>query len=135
MLSHTRLRRGPVIGAAILAAMLSAIPSAHSAPPARMSFDGSWSVLIITDSGSCDRAYRYGVRMSNGRVYYDGRAGVDISGSVGRNGRVDVQVRLGDQQAVGTGRLSEDSGGGQWQGASPDQQCAGHWIAERRDGQ
>jgi hypothetical protein len=135
MLPHTRLPHGPVIGAAILAAMLSAIPSAQSAPPARMSFDGSWSVLIITDSGSCDRAYRYGVRISDGRVYYEGRTGVDISGRVSRNGRVEVQVRQGDQQAVGTGRLSGDSGGGQWQGTSPDQQCAGHWIAERRDGQ
>jgi hypothetical protein len=129
MLSRTRFLHGPVLGA-MLAAMVSAIPPAKSAP---MSFDGGWSVLIVTDTGSCDRAYRYSVRISDGRVYYEGAAGVDISGRVTRNGRVNVQVRQGDQQATGTGSLSADSGEGSWRGASPDQQCAGHWTAERRD--
>lgn len=33
----------------------------QAAPPDR--FDGTWSVEIITETGSCDRAYRYPVRI------------------------------------------------------------------------
>jgi len=129
MTSNRQIWGGAIIGAAALATMLSAGASAR---PARMNFDGPWSVVVITDYGSCDRAYRYGVEIQNGRVFYRGSAGVDISGQVGPRGQVNVQVRQGEQQAVGTGRLDEDSGGGQWSGASPSQQCGGHWVAERR---
>jgi hypothetical protein len=90
-------------------------------------------VLIVTEYGSCERAYRYGLQISNGRVFYQGGSGVDISGRVSPRGQVSVQVRQGDQQATGTGRLSETSGGGRWSGASPNQQCGGHWEAERRE--
>ena len=122
--------QGPIMGAAILMTTLSANAPALSAP---MSFDGPWSVVIITDQGSCDRAYRYGVQISNGRVSYQGNSGVDIFGHVTPRGQVNVQVRQGDQQAVGTGRLTQESGEGRWSGTSPNQRCAGHWIAERRD--
>jgi hypothetical protein len=130
MLTNKLIWQGPIAGAMLLAATLSA---GARAPSAQMSFDGHWSVLIVTDYGSCDRAYRYGVQISNGRVFYEGGSGVDISGRVGPRGQVSVQVRQGDQQATGTGRLSETSGGGRWSGASPDQRCGGHWTAERRD--
>ena len=122
--------QGPVAGAMMLAATLSA---GARTPSAQMNFDGSWSVLIVTDYGSCDRAYRYGVRISNGRVVSNGASGVDIFGRVSPRGEVSVQVRQGDQQATGTGRLSEASGGGRWSGASPSQRCGGHWEAERRE--
>ena len=36
---------------------------------ARTPFDGAWSVLIITDRGTCDRAYRYALRIADGRVF------------------------------------------------------------------
>jgi len=130
VLSNKLIWQGPVAAALLLAATLSA---GARAPSAQMSFDGPWSVLIVTDYGSCDRAYRYGVRISNGRVTYDGASGVDLFGRVGPRGEVTVQVRQGDQHATGTGRLSESSGGGRWSGASPNQQCGGHWEAERRE--
>ena len=120
---------GVVIGIAALATML---PGNAAARAPRLNFDGPWSVVVVTDYGSCDRAYRYGVEIQNGRVFYRGSGGVDISGQVSPRGQVNVQVRQGEQQATGTGRLDEDSGGGQWSGASPGQQCGGHWIAERR---
>jgi hypothetical protein len=113
-----------VLGGAMLAASTSA--------PARTNFDGAWSVLVITDYGSCERAYRYGVQIVNGRVLSDGEAGVNISGRVSPRGQVNVEVRQGNQQAVGAGRLSQATGGGRWKGASPDQQCGGHWTAQRR---
>ena len=94
-------------------------------------FDGPWSVVIITDSGDCDRAYRYGVRIEGGRVYYAGESGVAVSGRVDANGRVSVALRSGDSTAQGSGRLSETSGQGRWRGTSQNASCSGRWQAER----
>ena len=129
MSANTLIARSLIAGAVMLATTLSA--SART-PSAKMNFDGSWSVLIVTDYGSCDRSYRYGVQISNGRVFYQGGFGVDIFGRVSPRGQVSVQLRQGNSQATGSGRLSEVSGGGRWSGASSDQQCGGHWVAERR---
>ena len=120
---------GAVLGVAALATMLSTDASARTT---RMNFDGPWSVVVITDYGPCDRAYRYGLEIQNGRVFSRG-SGADIDGQVGPRGQVSVQVRQGQNQAIGTGRLSEASGGGRWSGASPGQSCGGHWVAERRE--
>src|SRR4029077_8926556 len=62
------------------------------AAPAATAFDGAWSVVIMTQSGGCDRAYRYGVRISNGDVIYDGGGPVDLQGHVYSNGVVRVSV-------------------------------------------
>jgi hypothetical protein len=103
-----------------------------SAKATRTSFDGSWSVLIITDAGTCDRAYRYGIRIAAGRLHYDGGMGVALSGQVTPNGNVSVNLSQGDAVAHGSGRLSRSAGSGRWQGASPSLRCSGHWQAERR---
>jgi hypothetical protein len=134
MTSNRWTRRGLVMSAATAAMLLSAHPGADAArmSAARMNFDGPWSVVVVTDYGSCDRAYRYGVQIVNGQVFYRGNAGVNIFGRVTPRGQVSVQVQQGNQQATGTGQLTEDSGGGRWSGASPERQCGGHWIAERR---
>lgn len=121
--------RSVIMAAASGAAILSAGVPAHAA---RINFDGPWSVTVITDYGACDRAYRYGLEIQNGQVFYRGSSGVDISGRVTPRGQVSVQLRQGESQAVGSGRLSEASGGGRWRGASTGQQCGGHWVAERR---
>ncbi len=109
---------------------LAAAPAAQARTP----FDGQWSVSIITDSGeTCDRAYRYALRITDGRITYDDPA-FDVSGNVGPNGQVRVVVRSGQREAVGTGRLSRDGDGeGSWSGRSPSAACSGHWEAERRD--
>lgn len=96
-------------------------------------FDGNWSVLIVTDQGGCDRAYRYAVRIDDGRILFRGTEDIRLSGAVSPSGQVRVRVSRGDQSALGTGRLSEDSGTGTWTGHSSQQQCSGHWEAERRE--
>ena len=96
-------------------------------------FDGSWSVLIITEVGDCDRAYRYGVRIERGKLIYMGETGVNVSGRVDRNGRVSVSVSRGDQSATGAGRLFGNRGAGKWKGKSSSAKCSGRWAAERRD--
>jgi hypothetical protein len=98
---------------------------------ARTPFDGAWSVLIITDRGTCDRAYRYALRIADGRVYYEDPS-FSVSGAVDGAGRVRVGVSAGGQSATGYGRLSGNYGQGSWSGRSSTSQCSGHWEAERR---
>ena len=129
MLPNKLTLQGLTVAAAIFATTLSAAARAPSA----QGFDGRWSVLVFTEYGSCGGGYRYGVRISNGRVFYVGSSDVDVSGRVSPRGQVRVQVRQGDQSATGTARLSQTSGGGRWSGSSPTRQCAGHWVAERRE--
>jgi hypothetical protein len=108
---------------------LAAVPSG-SVTAAAASFDGNWSVLIMTDAGTCDRAYRYGVRIAGGRIYYQG-GGPSVSGRVDPSGRVVVSLRYGESAAHGSGRLSRSVGYGRWQGASSAMRCSGRWQASR----
>jgi hypothetical protein len=111
----------------------AAVPSRPApAAPVATAFDGDWSVVIMTQSGGCDRAYRYGVRISNGDVVYDGGGPVDLQGHVFSNGSVRVRVSGAGQEANGQGRLSRSVGTGTWQGQGSLGSCAGVWQAERR---
>jgi hypothetical protein len=113
--------------------LISTIAVAAPAQQRNLSrFDGLWTVLVITDSGTCDRAYRYGVRIMGGQIRYAGEAGIQFSGTVAANGNVTVAVQSGDRTATGSGRLSTDDGGGTWAGTSPGNRCSGRWEAERR---
>jgi hypothetical protein len=123
----TRLSRAipAFAAAAILAA--TALPASAVA---KSNFDGKWSVLIVTQKGTCDRAYRYPVKIDNGSVGYAGDASFSVSGKVGPNGAVTVVVARGDQSAKGIGRLSATDGSGLWTAGSGE--CSGTWTAERR---
>jgi hypothetical protein len=108
-------------------------PAARSrGSAATTTYDGSWSVLILTQNGPCDRAYRYGVRISNGYVVNEGGEAVTLRGRVSPNGAIQVSVSSSVGQAEGEGRLSRGSGNGVWQGQSSGGSCAGTWQAERR---
>ena len=98
---------------------------------ARTVYDGSWSVLIVTQRGTCDRAYRYGIEIVNGRVIYNGGV-VNMSGRVSSGGGVSVSVSSGSGYASGSGRLSRHAGRGHWSGRSGSSACSGYWEAERR---
>ena len=105
---------------------------APTAARAQAGFDGLWTILIVTEAGECDRAYRYGVQIDHGRIVYDGTAGVELTGTVDPSGRVSATVQRGEQGATGTGRLSGARGRGNWRGRSSTGQCSGYWEAERR---
>ncbi len=113
---------------AVMALLFSA--AAGSAAVARTPFDGRWSVSVITNAGTCDRGYRYRLNIENGQISYDDPA-VQVSGQVTPRGQVQVVVRAGGQQAVGTGRMSPQYGEGRWNGQSATGQCSGVWQAER----
>ena len=120
------------LGSASAATRVPAMPAVPPGPSSVSQFDGNWSVSIITDSGTCDRGYRYALRIVGGRVYYDNPS-FSVSGQVNARGYVSVTVGAGSQQAAGTGRLSRDYGQGTWSGRSATDQCSGHWEAERRN--
>ena len=116
-----------VVAALAAAATLNAKPAAAvTGVP-----DGHWSVLVITERGDCDRAYRYALRVANGHVSYDGDAKVNMAGTVTPAGLVNVSIRLGSKGAEGTGQLSGGTGAGTWHGIGPNATCAGRWEAER----
>jgi hypothetical protein len=125
--SHNRTASRAAL--ALIAISFAGALGAAAPAAATPSYDGLWSVVIMTEKGACDRSYRYPVRISNGAVQNDGPSLINVSGKVGGNGAVTVLVSAGDKSASGTGKLSGKAGGGQWSGAG----CGGHWEAERRD--
>jgi len=115
-----------VVSTLALAAAVPALRPAEAVP----SYDGVWSVVIVTQQGICDPSYRYPIRITKGNLVNAGHAQVTISGKVGKNGAVVVNVAAGDKTATGTGRLGGKVGGGSWSGGNG--LCSGIWQAERR---
>jgi len=125
-MSQNRYRNlSTAVLALCLAAIMGTTPQAIAAP----SYDGLWSVVIVTETGTCDRAYRYRIRISNGTLINAGDEAFVISGKVSANGSVSVRVSHGEKHASGSGRLSGNAGAGSWTGGD----CAGTWEAERRN--
>ncbi len=122
--------RARIAGVCVAFALASLGATVASALPGQTkpNFDGSWSVVIVTEKGDCDRAYRYPINITNGSLANGGSASFDISGKVGPDGSITVRVSRGDKNATGIGRLTAASGTGSWTGGS----CAGTWAAERR---
>lgn len=105
-----------------------AAPASVAAP----GFDGTWSVLVVTNNGNCDRAYRYEVRIAGGQVRPASDDPVSMSGTVSGNGAIKVNVGRGEQKASGSGRLAGKAGTGKWIGRGNTGTCSGTWSAERR---
>lgn len=91
-------------------------------------YDGTWSVLVMTQKGDCDPGYRYPVRISNGQLVNAGDSAFTITGKVGDTGAITVTVSAGGKSAIGVGHLAGNEGGGLWTGGA----CSGSWTAERR---
>jgi hypothetical protein len=117
MISHS-------IRAVTLATLFAVTMFAAGTSALAASFDGPWSVLVVTKS-------RYGVTISRGVVYYAGGGPVSLTGRVSPSGSVTVRVSSGPQYALGSGRLSRSTGGGSWRGQGPNGACAGVWSASR----
>jgi hypothetical protein len=115
---------------ATFAGLLLATASIPSDAARRNSYDGVWSVAIYTQRGDCDRAVRAAVRITDGRVSADDQS-YQAYGAVGRDGLIKVTVASGNRSASGSGRLSQNAGGGRWRTATGE--CSGHWTAERRN--
>ncbi len=125
------MKKRSVLLAMLATLALGSLLWAAPAAKARAGFDGNWSVLIVTDSGTCDRAYRYALQILNGRITYPDQT-INITGHVSGGGYVHVLVSAGGQYANGSGRLYDNSGAGRWSGRGSTSACTGHWEAERR---
>ena len=79
---------------------LACIGLIPSGAVARSAFDGSWSVLIVTHRGGCDRAYRAGVRIIDGYITPEA-SGFNLQGRVSRKGSVRVIISAGAQSGSG----------------------------------
>jgi hypothetical protein len=112
-----------------LLAVLAAIGGFQPAKATPAGFDGAWTVLIITQAGSCDQGYSFPVQISGGQVTSSGMA--NITGTVGRGGGVTVRVTQGGSYATGTGRLGATGGAGRWSGRGSSGACSGRWQATR----
>ena len=118
---------------AAIAGMLTVAAAARSdaagRPAGSRAYDGRWSVVIYTLRGDCDRTLRYSVRIVGGRVLAD-QQNYQVAGLVGANGSIRVVVAEGGRSASGSGRLSGNSGRGNWR--TDNGSCGGQWVAERR---
>jgi hypothetical protein len=116
---------GPLAAFALYAASLNFAATPTMALPG---YDGLWSVLIVTQNGDCDRAYRYPIRITRGTLSNAGDAAFTIAGKVGSTGLIRVTVSHGNVSANGLGQLAGNMGSGSWNGGS----CSGTWTAQRR---
>jgi hypothetical protein len=95
--------------------------------------DGTWSVQMVTDSGICDRSYNYSIAIENGNVRYilaPGDSPTTVSGRVGPDGAVNLDIRRSIAKVDASGRLSDKSGSGTWKLGMLG--CTGRWTAQKR---
>ena len=97
---------------------------------AQQQFNGSWSVEVIPQRGSCARALRLPVVIQNGQVRYGGAEGIAVSGGVTPRGVILGSVGAGGVQARVVGRLRGRSGSGTWATVGT-LNCSGQWRAAK----
>ena len=120
--------RNSIRSVALFAFVAASATIATTSTFAVPAYDGLWSVSIVTEKGTCDRGYRYPIRISKGRLANAGDTTFTITGQVGQTGAITVTVSAAGKSANGSGRLSGNLGEGSWTGGD----CSGTWTAERR---
>jgi len=120
------LRSVFVLMVAAIAAMGASVKSEASGPTV---YDGDWDVDIVTVHGDCQHSLRYSVRIAEGKVQSN-VVTYQLDGTVNPAGEIHVKVEEKGRSASGTGKLTHNAGRGQWHTSTNE--CAGHWVAERR---
>ena len=95
------------------------------------SYNGTWTVELVTESGFCDGRHTYSVSVEEGQVRLLSAADgtTRMSGRVGADGAVCLTVSRGSTGGSVLGRLQARSGSGTWKVSAL---CSGHWAASRR---
>jgi hypothetical protein len=133
--STTRMRTS-MIGNRICAVALSAAFAILSFAPSAIaaSFDGTWSMLVVTTSGHCGKI-PVGLGISHGRIYSTSGSFVfhpiKLTGSVSGAGHARIAAVAGPRVAKGSGRFSRSRAAGTWSGTGPSGICSGIWSATR----
>ncbi len=83
-----------VMSMVVIAAALSGLAIVGT-PHAALAegYDGNWTVLVITERGTCDRNYSYDVSVSQGKIHYPSYTSVSLYGTVSPQGAVMVSIR------------------------------------------
>lgn len=111
---------------AIVGAFAACVIIGAGIAPAAASFDGAWTVSIVTTKGVCDPGMALPIQISDGRVA-SGHSQVGVSGRVAQGGSITVTVIQGIKRAFGSGKLADAFGSGTWRGGP----CSGTWTAQR----
>jgi hypothetical protein len=74
------------------------------------SYDGSWNIIFVTQSGDCNPTYNYAVNIENGVITSPNLA--TFSGNVTISGAVRASVSVQEKHASGSGKLGRASGRG-----------------------
>ena len=118
------MRKTPI---AVATALALGLPAAAVAGPQK-NFNGTWSVRLVTEAGSCDAAYQTTVMIEDGQV----RAlssGASVSGGISSDGSVALGIQRSIARGDASGRLAARSGSGTWRVAMLG--CTGRWTAQR----
>lgn len=95
-------------------------------------FDGNWTVQLVTESGGlCESSYSYSLTVQDGQIRPVSKAasnGATVSGRVGTDGSVGLNVSTSSANGSASGRLQARGGSGTWKVASF---CSGRWTARR----
>jgi hypothetical protein len=103
--------------------LLATTANAHS------SYDGSWSLVFVTQRGACDSTYNFSVNINDGVLTHPNL--VKFSGRVAKSGVMRASVTVQDKYASGSGTLTGGSGRGMWSGRAGSERCSGYWTAQR----
>jgi hypothetical protein len=124
---NKRTTRALVLASLSLASAIALVPSAQ----AQNKFDGTWSVVVVTNTGPCEPSYRGQVQVVNSLVYAAGSGQGNFSGRVSPSGAVTVTLSVGSIYGVATGKLLVSSGSGSFRAQLNNERCAGSWNARR----
>jgi hypothetical protein len=121
---QTRFLAALALGATLISGSI-----VEARPVKKASFDGTWSVRLVTDAGACNASYLYTIAVQDGRVQaLSGDA--QVSGGVSRDGRIALGVRSSLASGDASGRLrAAGSGSGTWRVSAFG--CTGRWTAHR----
>lgn len=96
------------------------------------SYDGTWQVELITESGLCDARYSTSLSVTDGQVRpVSGAASgsATVSGRIGPAGQVGLTLATAAANGTASGKLGSQAGNGRW---SVSALCSGRWTATRR---
>jgi hypothetical protein len=75
---------------------------------ARSAYDGSWDLVFVTQTGTCDPTYNFTVNVSDGVETHPNL--VKFKGYVARSGSVHASVTVQDKFASRSGRIFRNLG-------------------------
>ncbi len=116
-------------------ALSAALVMVYSASPAiAASFDGSWSMVLVTTNGHCG-VIKMGMAVNRGHISATSGRFVThkifLVGLISGSGATKINGVAGPRQAVGVGRFTRSKGSGKWNGTGPSGVCSGYFVATR----